>query len=153
MEIEKVEVGFLACINVQVVKLDFAFFLKDERKDLAVRVPCQQRERSVDVLVGAVTCLEKLLPFAALHIFEPKTDLSLVVADVCDISTVRTDARLSEGAVFFVFQLHWVGGLVGEQGSVTCLVKLKPFLNQNLVFLAGNIEQRLFHVLRAFGQG
>ena len=58
------------------------------------------------MLVGVVTGLEQLLPFACLQVFEPKADLALVVADVGDMSAVRTDAWLREGAVLFVFQLH-----------------------------------------------
>ena len=113
LEIEEIGVGFLSAVDIQIVELDFAFFLKDERQDLAIGMPSQKRERSVDILVGVVACLEELLPFAALQVLEPKAYLALIVTDIGDVFAVRANRRLRESAVLLVFQLHQVGGLVG----------------------------------------
>ena len=153
LEIKQIGTGFLAAIDVQIVQLDFAFFLQDERQDFAVGMPSQQRKRGVNVLVGAVAGAEKLLSLARLQVFKPKADFALVVADVGYHFPVRTDARLRESAVFPVFQRHDIGGLVGQQHLVARLVERKPFIDQLLVFLASHVEQGLTHVLRVFGQG
>ena len=129
LEIEEVKVGFFARINVQVVELDFALFLNDERQDFAVGMPCQEREAGVDVLIGTVACLEELLLFAALQVFEPESDFAFVVADIGDVSSVWANGWLREGAVLFVFQLHLVGGMVGHKGAITTFVIFEPFFD------------------------
>ena len=153
LEIKEISACLFAAVDVKVVELYFAFFLEDERQDFAVGMPGQKRKRGVDVLVGTIACTEKLLAFAALQVFEPKSDFALVVADIGDVFPVRADARLRESAVFLVFQWHHVFGLVGHKCLVTSLVEREPLIEQFLVFLARHIKQCLAHVARVFGQG
>ena len=100
-----------------------------------------------------VACLEEALPFAALQVFEPKLNFAFIVADVGDVFPIGADARLRESAVFPVFQLHHVRGLVGHEGLITVFVELKPFLDQFLVFFSRDVEQGFSDVLGVLGQG
>ena len=120
--------------------MDFAFLFKDERKNLSVGVPGQERERCVDVLVGAVACLEELLPLACLKVFKPEPYLAFVVADIGDVFAVRADGWLRKGAVFLVLQAHDIGGLVDQKRLIACFVKVVPFFNQCLVFFTRDIQ-------------
>ena len=96
---------------------------------------------------------EKLLPIARLQVLQPKPDFSFVIADVGNVSSVRADAGLREGAILFVFQAHQVARLLRQKGFVAVFVEGIPFIDEFLVFLAGHIEKCPADVACVLSQG
>ena len=65
-------------------------------------MPCQEREGRVNPCVRVMPGFVETLFFPCSKVLHPNPDASLVIADVCDMSSVGTDLRLGKGAVFLI---------------------------------------------------